>query len=43
MACVEQMQQEEQELVWNTFNSETALQLGQHLTQEAATLTGCDH
>ncbi|CAI6080541.1 hypothetical protein PAECIP112173_02921 [Paenibacillus sp. JJ-100] len=34
-ARLEQMQQEELELVWNTFNSETALQLGLHLTQEA--------
>ncbi|MGQ8873328.1 heme-binding protein [Paenibacillus sp. TSA_86.1] len=35
MECVIQCEQEEQELVWDTFNSETALQLGLHLNQEA--------
>ncbi|MDP9700149.1 MULTISPECIES: heme-degrading domain-containing protein [Paenibacillus] len=34
-ARLAQMQQEEQELVWDTFNSETALQLGLYLVQEA--------
>lgn len=34
-ARLELMRQEEQELVWDTFNSETALRLGLHLTQEA--------